>query len=219
MLCRKSDLKHVFCNIPTAIIIALLFSNAIFAGILYNQINVSNEYLNEIEEKDVKLKKSMNLREEEIKTKSIKYYAQQLQKLMSERELVFLAQKHWEYILTLNGNKLKQNTIYINEDSARIVLAEMVLDRGILPKGILEKGTVTGADRNDPLQGHLSLYTNIPYTTRIEENSQGRKVIYGLKKIPEGTVISLKMSPLLAERLGIGMEDQQLERRIEIIRK
>jgi len=114
---------------------------------------------------------------------------------------------------------LKQNTVYITEDSVRIILAELVIDKDILPKEILEKGTVTGSDPNDPLHGHLSVFTNIPCTTKMDENSQGRRVIYDFNNIPQGTVISLKISPLLSERLEIGVADQPWENLVEIIRK
>lgn len=219
MLFRKSNFINAFCNIPIIIIVVLLFTNIIFAGNLYNQIKVSHEYEKEIEEKDVIVEKLKNIQKEEIQEKAIAYYAQQIQKLINEEELAFLAQKQWEYTLTLNGNRLKQNTIYITEDSVRIILAELVIDKDILPKEILEKGTVTGSDPNDPLQEHLNIFTNIPYTTKMDENSRGRRVIYDFNNIPQGTVISLKISPMLAERLEIGVADQQLENLVEIIRK
>jgi len=219
MLFRKSNFIKDFCNVPTAIIVILLFSNILFAGSLYNQVKVSHEYEKEIEEKDVIVEKLKNIQKEEIQEQATAYYAQQIQKLLGEQELVFLAQKQWEYTLTLNGNRLKQNTIYITEDSVRIILAELVIDKDILPKEILEKGTVTGSDPNDPLQEHLSIFTNIPYSTKMDENSQGRRVIYDFNNIPQGTVISLKISPLLAERLEIGVADQQWENLVEIIRK
>lgn len=219
MLFRRSNFINAFCNVPIIIIIALLFSNIIFAGNLYSQIKVSHTYEKEIEEKDVIVEKLKNIQKEEIHEQATAYYAQRIQKLLGEEELAFLAQKQWEYTLTLNGNRLKQNAIYITEDSARIILAELVIDKDILPKEILEKGTVTGSDPNDPLQEHISIFTNIPYTTKMDENSQGRRVIYDFNNIPQGTVISLKISPLLAERLEIGVEDQQWENPVEIIRK
>jgi len=218
MLFDKSSFIKAFCNASTAIIVVLLFSNILFAGSLYNQVKVSHEYEKEIEEKDVIVEKLKNIQKEVLQEKATAYYAQQIQKLINEEELAFLAQTQWGYTLTLNGNRIKQNTIYINDDSARIILAELVTDKDILPKEILEKGTVTGSDPNDSLHEHLSIFTNIPYTTKMDENSQGRRVIYGFNNIPRGTVISLKVSPLLAERLE-GEADQQWDSLIEIIRK
>jgi len=218
MLFNKSSFIKVFCNVPTVIILVILFLNILFAGSLYKQIKVSQEYEKEIEEKDLIVEKLKNIRKEEIQEKATAYYAQQIQKLLSEQDLVFLAQAQWEYTLTLNGNRMKENTIYTNDDSVRIILAELAIDKDILPKEILDKGTVTGNDPNDPLQEYLSIFTNIPYTTKIDENSQGRRVIYDFSNIPQGTVISLKISPLLTERLKIGVVGKQWENLVEIIR-
>jgi len=44
MLFRKSNFIKAFCNVPTAIIVVLLFSNILFAVSLYNQVKVSREY-------------------------------------------------------------------------------------------------------------------------------------------------------------------------------
>lgn len=201
------------------IIIILLFTNSITAGILYQQFRIEKGYEIELAVKEDTIKELKTIQEEKMKENSIIYYTMQLQKLLSEQDLIFLAQEQWEYLITLNGEILNQHTIYIEADSAHIIMAELLKDKEILPEEILEKGKITGNDPNDLLQDHCDIYTTIPYTTKVDENKHSRRVVYDFKEIPHGTVISLKMSPILAARLGREEGNWQGESRIEIIRK
>ncbi|WHH57515.1 hypothetical protein [Petroclostridium sp. X23] len=215
---KKQWLVNTFSNFRVVMIITCLVFNIILAGALCRQWIVSHSYEKDIEQKQVELDKYRNSMDEAVKAQLDSYYAQQLQKLMSEQELSFLAQKQWKYILTLNGKIVTKDILYINDTSAHIILAEVVQDKDILPSEILKKGTITGSDSNDHLQDHLSVITNIPYTTKTEETAQGRRVIYDFKDIPNGTIINLKPSVLLTDRLGVG-EEGAWNSHIEIIRQ
>ncbi len=218
MLLKKLRFDKTQGNILTVFIFALILTNLIFAGNLYNQAQFSKEYQIEIEEKANLIDELRNTQENDIKQKCTTYYTAQLQKLLSEQDLVFIAQKQWKYLFTLNGEVQDKHTIYIEEDSAHVILAEILNDNEILPENILRNGRITGNDPNDLLKEHCIVYTTIPYTVREDENDQGRRIMYDFKKIPHGTVISFKISPILAERLGTKYEEHLWESRIEIIR-
>ena len=194
-------------------IITLICANIIFAGGLYRQIRISKAYVIDLDKKDAEIDQLTKSNDDILREKLETFYLKNIKKLLSEQELVFLAQKQWEYILSINGNSLKQNRIYIEEDSARITLAEIVYEKDILPKEVLSMGTITGNDKNDPLGDHFQVITNTLYSVKVDESDNGRRIVYEFKDIPRGTIINIKLSPMLAERLSFQ------ENWLELIRK
>lgn len=198
--------------------IIMSISNILFAVLLFNQLKISDNYSKKIEEYTREKDNLIKLQEEEIEKQCIAYYEQQLRKIMNDYELNFLAQKQWNYALSLNGKPVDRSIIYVEEDYVQLILAEIVEEDDILPPEILMKGTISGADPNDMLQDHINIFTTVDYSVKSEEKGYNKRVVYELKNIPKGTVITLKLSFLLSERLMIG-NGPDWESRIEIIRK
>jgi hypothetical protein len=198
--------------------VVLTMLNILCLTLLYNQIIITNEYSKTIEDYKNEINRITELQEKQIEEKCIEYYEQHLTKVLDEYDLNFLAQKQWNYALSLNGKVVDKSIIYINEDYVHLILAEVMEDKEVLPQAILKKGTISGADPYDMLQDHLSISTNIEYSMRVEEEDCNRRVIYDFRKIPKGTIIYLNLSFLLSERLQIG-EGPQWESKIQIIRR
>lgn len=193
-------------------------SNILFAVLLFNQVKLTNDYSKRIEEYAIEKDNLKKLQEEEIEKQCVAYYEQHLRKIMDEYELSFLAQKQWNYALSVNGKTLDRSIIYIQEDYVQLILAEIIQDDDILPPNILIKGTICSDDPNDMLQDHINVFTTVDYSIKTEEKDYNKRVVYEFKNIPKGTIISLKLSFLLSERLMIG-NGPEWESLIEIIRK
>lgn len=204
-----------FCNGCAVGWTILLLTNIMTGCFLYHQMQLCGTYKNDIEQKRGELQQFKKQIREEVEAQKEMYYAQQIQKLLPDQELTYLAQNHWQYVLTLNGKQVTEDIVYLKDPAAHIVLAEVVKELDILPRSILKKGTITGGDPLDRLQDHLRMMTNAAYTIAEEETPQGRRVVYDLKEVPSGTIINLKPSILLVDRLGFGEEGMG---RIEIIR-
>lgn len=144
------------------------------------------------------------------------YYSERLQKLLSDQELQLIAQKYWKYILMLNGEPVRNNTIYTKSDTASIVLAEINTGGDILPADILNKGAVTGNDSNDSLENHIIVSAGIPFESRLDRSDTGRRLVFDFKGIPRGTIISLKLSPMLEARLET-IDNNTFGEKVEII--
>jgi len=209
---------YISKNISKIVVIVLIVSNILCAALLYNQLIITNEYIKKIEEYENNMNKLTKLQEEEIEKQCVTYYEKHLTKLLDEYELTFLAQKQWNYALSLNGEIVDKSIIYIDDDYVHLILAEIVEEEDILPSQILKKGTISGDDPNDMLQDHINISTNIDYSINVDKNGYDTKVIYDFKNIPKGTLINIKLSPLLSECLQVG-KGPHWENRIEIIRK
>lgn len=210
---RKQWFIHTFSDARSAMVTILLLCNILWIGLFYNQWKIAERDQRDMAQNQKLVGQGM----EEVQAQCKAYYAQQLQKLLGEEDLVFLAQNRWRYVITLNGKVVEREIIYLEEPSAHIILAEFVEDKEILPEEILKKGTITGSDPKDFLQDHLRVITNAAYSTKVETSKQGRRVIYDFKDIPKGTIINLKPSVLLKERLSIGTKEAQWGSYIEVI--
>jgi len=191
--------------------------------ILCGTININKKRYEESIKEYVSKRKSLdvilNARKKEFDEMFDKYYSYKLRKLMGEDDLAILAQKQWNYVLTVNGKELRENTIYITDNSIKIVLAEFTNKERVLPKEILMKGTLTGGDPNDSLYSHLKIISQVKYNKYQEEKEGNKRIIYEFNNIPRGTIITLKLSEILKSRLNLDKNKYFSSNEYEIIIK
>lgn len=142
-----------------------------------------------------------------------KLYSERLKKLLDEYELTALAQKQWNYILTVNGNNINTKTLYLNDNNVKIVLAEIRNKEDILPTDLLNKGRVYSDDPNDSLISHIKIVSLANYKSDVEKQEKNCRIIYQFNNIPHGTMISIYLSDMLKYRLNFGenLDDNKIE--------
>lgn len=132
-----------------------------------------------------------------------KYYSDKLKKVMNDEDLTVLSQKQWNYNLTVNGDEIKNDIIYLKDRSLKIVLAETHNKDKLLPDDILAKGNITGGDLSDSIDSNINIVTTAEYEKKIDKEDIGNRVIYEFNNIPHGTIISLNLSEILTYRLNL----------------
>lgn len=166
---------------------------------------------------DENLKSSADSKESDFEKKFDALYSQKLKKLLDNTEIISLAQKEWNYVITINGKNVTAKTLYLDNNNVKLILAEIKSKDDILPEDLLKKGMVTGGDANDSLDSHMKVISLAKYTKSSEQKDGNSRVIYEFKDMPHGTMISLKLSDMLKYRLNLGNELK--DNKIELIYK
>ncbi|KYH34717.1 hypothetical protein CLTEP_13140 [Clostridium tepidiprofundi DSM 19306] len=217
MECNKKTNHSLLLKVLFMITIVSITINIILCG----TININKKrYETSIKEcisKRKSLDGILNVRKKELDEMFDKYYSDKLRELMGKDDLVILAQKQWNYVLTVNGKKLRGNTIYITDNHIKIVLAEFTNKERVLPKEILMKGTLTGGDPNDSLDSHLKIISQEKYNKHQEEKEGNKRIIYEFNNIPRGTIITLKLSEILKSRLNLDKNKYPSSNEYEIV--
>lgn len=168
-------------------------------------------------EKDENLKSSADLKENDFEKSFDTLYSQKLKKLLDNTEIISLAQKEWNYVITVNGKNVTAKTLYLDNNNVKLILAEIKNKEDILPEDLLKKGMVTGGDANDSLDSHMKVVSLAKYTKSSEQKDGNSRIIYEFKDMPHGTIVSLKLSDMLKYRLNLGNELK--DNKIELIYK
>lgn len=215
---RKKNIERLFFVLCILFVFSI-FSNIIFMG-KYFQASEKIEILNSLNKKLQADNNSLkNISEEDIEEICDKYYAEKIIKIINEEDLNFMAQRQWEYEITINGKKLTSPITYIEGRTLRVVLKEIGNNERILPNEILQIGTITGGDPNDIFDSHFKGYSDKEFISYVEESQYGRKLIYELKDIDSGTQIYFKLSPVLIHRMNLNEKIGLNSSTIEIIKK
>lgn len=168
-------------------------------------------------EKDENLKSSADLKESDFEKSFDTLYSQKLKKLLDNTEIISLAQKEWNYVITVNGKNVTAKTLYLDNNNVKLILAEIKSKDDILPEDLLKKGMVTGGDSNDSLDSHMKVVSLAKYIKSSEQKDRNSRIIYEFKDMPHGTIVSLKLSDMLKYRLNLGNELK--DNKIELIYK
>lgn len=199
MKVSKITMKNIFIII---LLISMTFNIVLFGEILKTK-KQSNAVINEYTEKQKELDTKLNANDKEQEKVFDKYYSEKLKKFMNEEDLMFLAQRQYDYLLSVNGEAFRENTLYTDNKNIKIVLAEFQSAEKILPDDILIKGNVTGGDPNDSFGSHLNVTSLAKYNQYKEEDANVKRVCYEFKDIQAGTIITLKLSEMLMNRLNL----------------
>lgn len=200
----KSNKKIILTSL-TKVLLSIIFVSIILNLVLLGEIiENKKEYkvaINDYNDKKKELTIKSNEREKEFEKTFDKYYSDKLKKIIDEEALVFLAQQQWNYILTINGKTFNNRTIYTEDKNIKIVLAEFSNKEKILPEDILIKGTLTGGDPNDNIDSYLDIMSLVDYNKYEEKEKDAKRICYEFKNIPKGTIITIKISEILKNRL------------------
>lgn len=196
-------------NILIIIILISITFNILLLGEIIKTKTESKAVINEYTKKQQELDEKSKANDKELEKIFDKYYSDKLKRIMDKDDIMFLAQRQWNYALTMNGKDIVQNTIYSEDKNIKIVLAEFQNSEKILPEDILLKGSVTGGDPNDSLASQLDIITLRDYKVNEEEQENGKRISYEFNNISSGTMITLKLSEMLMNRLNL--KDNKLE--------
>ena len=76
-------------------------------------------------EKDENLKSSADSKESDFEKSFDTLYSQKLKKLLDNTEIISLAQKEWNYVITVNGKNVTAKTLYLDNNNVKLILAEI----------------------------------------------------------------------------------------------
>jgi hypothetical protein len=132
-----------------------------------------------------------------------KYYEDKLIKLLGKDKLISLAKEKWKYSLWANDAAFNDDHIYLSTKSVTIVFTENQFKEDVLPKSIHYLGSLTNGDKADKFYDHLIIETQIPYERKMRSNANVSIVSYTFKDVPRGSIITLRLSEPLRERLKL----------------
>lgn len=201
----------VACQIILVILTLSLGCNVVGGTYLWR---ISKESLQQEEGADVE--EGTGNPQEERETYAKSYYAKQIQSVLTPEELVFVAQRQWECVLSANGKSFTGATMMIeNTNNVRIMVAEVIENPDSLPLELLKQGSIGQSDKADSLLEHIQIYTTIPYKITTEEAEGSIKYYYEFKNVPKGSVIGIEVSEVLKERLAC--KEMLKENRLQVI--
>lgn len=167
--------------------------------------SAENNFRNKTKELDEKITKADKL----LNENEDKYYEEKLVKLLDKQQLDSMAKNQWSYTLTANGETFKDNYMYLYTKDIMVALTESTSTDQLLPKNILKSGTVSGFDKDDKFYDHLIISTTVPYERVIKDYDTSTVVYYVFRDVPVGTIITLRLSEALKNRLNV--KDNNLE--------
>lgn len=196
------------------ILISIMF-NLILLGELIKNNTEHEAVINDYHSKKNALNIQLDTGEKALEEELDQYYADKLKQIIDEEALEFLAQKQWHYMLTVNGKNVNGPITYLDDKNIKIVLAEFTDKERLLPRDILVKGTLTGGDPNDRIDAYLDVLSLADYNIYEEKEEDQKRVCYEFKNISKGTIITIKISEILKQRLqfneNVSIDDNILE--------
>lgn len=157
------------------------------------------------DEKNKELDKKINSVDNKILELNDKYYEEKLIKLLGKEKLTAIAKGNWKYYIYMNGIQLKDDHIDISTNNITLTLSETQVGVNILPSNVQVWGSLTGGDKTDRFYDHLLIKSSVPYEKSIKVSKDGlsTEANYTFKDVPRGTIITIKLSEGLRERLNI----------------
>lgn len=203
------------------IMLVLLLLSFSFNIILYGEKKQAHEtyskllsdYRN-IEEKVTELK---NNTDDKLKIMFKEYCSENLHKVMNDTELAYLAQRQWNYALTVNGQEFNSKTIYAESKNIKILLSEIAPKEALLPQDILCTGKVTGGDPKDNMKEHINITAPVDFTLNEEIVENGKMLSFEFKDVPKGTIIYINLSEMLKYQLKLEEKIELYDNILEII--
>ena len=144
-------------------------------------------------------------------------YNKTIKESFTQEELENAMQRQWQYIINANGTEIKSSKMYVKPGNIRIMVAEVLKEESILAEEILKLGSLDKAIEHTTLEDLVEVYSTVPYKVKREETDEGIKYYYDFTDVPSETLIVLKLSPLIIERLGY--KDKIKEDQITLVTK
>nr|WP_302596113.1 hypothetical protein [uncultured Cellulosilyticum sp.] len=144
-------------------------------------------------------------------------YNKTIKESFTQEELENAMQRQWQYIINANGTEIKSSKMYVKPGNIRIMVAEVLKEESILAEEILKLGSLDKAIEHTTLEDLVEVYSTVPYKVKREETDEGIKYYYDFTDVPSETLIVLKLSPLITERLGY--KDKIKEDQITLVTK
>jgi hypothetical protein len=139
-----------------------------------------------------------------------KYYEEKLTKLLGKEQLISLQKSQWRYVLKVNETPFSDDFIYVTSGEFTLTFTESQLEDKLLPKNMHNKGALINGDDLDKFYDHMTIDTIVPYERKIQKYNNYTNVFYAFKNVPRGTIITLRLSEPLKERLNLGYDKLEI---------
>lgn len=139
-----------------------------------------------------------------------KYYEDKITKLLGLEKLMSYAKEQWQYSLTANNLPFEEDHIYLSTKNVTLVLSERQPSEKLLPLNVHKSGALASGDDSDKFYDHLIIESQVPYDTKIENGDNYTNVIYTFNNVTRGTIITLRLSEPLKERLFLNQNTLEI---------
>ena len=196
----------------------ILMMSALLNLWLTSQV-ITQKYVQEskAQEKTEEIERLIEANIETITNQLNEAYNKTIKESFTQEELENAMQRQWQYIINANGTEIKSSKMYVKPGNIRIMVAEVLKEESILAEEILKLGSLDKAIEHTTLEDLVEVYSTVPYKVKREETDEGIKYYYDFTDVPSETLIVLKLSPLITERLGY--KDKIKEDQITLVTK
>jgi hypothetical protein len=216
---RRNTHLTLIINIISALLLISIIINIIlsakFRAVKETYVQAFDNYTVKAKELDSKI----DMKDSELDKLFDSYYTDKLLSFIDEKDLLLLAQKQWNYALTVNG-KIFNTGIFNSEDkNIKIILAETKSNENFLPEQILVKGNLLGGDTNDSLYSHFKVHSISKYTIYEESDGNNKRICCEFKDLPSGSLITILISDILKYRLNLNDKLKEDDYKLQIVVK
>ena len=214
---RQIHNLNLYLKLLASLLFVSIILNLIFLATVVNTRRISTEAINDYSTKTKELDEKINLKDSDMEKIFDKYYADKLRSFIDEKDLVLLARKQWNYMLTINGGPFNGGSVNTTDKNIKLVLAEIKNDAKTLPQDILIKGTITGGDTNESLDDHFKVSFSKEYKKYEENDANGNRICYEFKNVSQGSIITIILTPILKDRLNLNDKMKPDDNKLQII--
>lgn len=200
------------------VLLLLSFSlNIILYGEKKQAHDTYSKLLSDYKNIEEKVNELENIDNDKLKIMFKDYCSENLHKVMNDTELAYLAQRQWNYALTVNGEEFNSKTMYTESKNIKILLSEIAPKENLLPDDILCTGKVTGGDPNDSMKEHISITAPADFIINEETVKNGQMLSFDFSDVPKGTIIYVNLSEMLKYQLKLEEKIELYDNILEII--
>lgn len=140
-----------------------------------------------------------------LKAENMKAFEKTLRASFSDEQLVKIAQYGTKYSVTINGERVAENTnvIYSKRPTIAILISENYgrteLDN--LPRGIIEIGSVIELKSASKLL--KVTYGNATLKTKLYNFYYGKTLSYMVSNLKAGDIVTIEILPEVAKKMGL----------------
>lgn len=209
--------KKTYKNLLRLSTVVLMGSALLNLGLTRQIIIQKYEQEDKVQEKADETERLIEENTQMITKELTDAYNKTIQESFTKEEMENAMQRQWQYIISANGTEVKSSKLYVKPGNIRVMVAEVLKDENILSEELLKLGSLDKAIDHTTLEDLVEVYSTIPYKVKREETDEGIKYYYDFTNVPTETLIVLKLSPLIIERLGY--KEQIKENQIALITK
>ncbi|MTV48348.1 hypothetical protein GJ688_05035 [Heliobacillus mobilis] len=136
-------------------------------------------------------------------------------KIMTEEQLVSVAEKLCHYTMTVNDTPIPSDGVLeIHDLKIRLVLSQRTQMSSTLPAKYEQMGPLKGLQENGDYHDHLKILSDVPFDMQASSGTTVSGYHYIFESLQPGSTIVVEVTPELQRRLGL--ETSKIQIRITV---